>query len=139
MKHAVSLLALLLFLPPQGQAQEATHTVVRYWKCSPQGPGIEWLQSARPIALEMVDEGKFVSYGILAHSWGDEWNVVDYFTVDGLDTFFEHFSEFGQRVGQMRLAANEDDPNAHIVTAFRESCTEHKDVIYAVVPPPSGE
>jgi hypothetical protein len=124
----------LAFLAPAAQAQEeaATHAVVRFFKCSPQGAGIRALQQARPIADEMVAEGKFVAYGVLAHNWGDEWNVVDYFNVNGIDGFFANFSEFVRRASE---AAGEDN---EIGQAFAEACTEHKDVIYGVVPPPSG-
>ena len=143
MKRLLSLLTVLFglaVLAPKAEAQQATHTVVRMWKCSPMGAGIRWLQDARPIADEMVAEGKFVGYGVLAHAWGDEWNVVDYFNVDGLDGYFANFAEFNQRVGQARRAANEgNDGPPQVAVDFREACTDHKDVIYAVVPPPSND
>lgn len=137
-----TLLALVL-LPPSLEAQAPaqgptpTHTVVRFFKCDPQGAAVRALQRARPEVQKMIAEGKFIDYGILTHAWGDEWNVVDYFVVDGLDGFFTNFTELFQRI----QAANrqrapqegqEEEPS------FGQACTEHKDVIYAIVAPPAG-
>ena len=30
----------------------------------------------------LVNEGKIFNYGMLTHSWGDEWNVVYYYVVE---------------------------------------------------------
>jgi len=116
------------------EAQEAapSNVVMRYFKCTDQGRAVALLNEGRPVIDQMVDEGKFLSYGILAHNWGDEWNVVDFFTFDGLDTFF---ANFGEMIGRLNAADDGDDSDG---PSFGEVCTEHKDNIYAVVPPPSG-
>lgn len=129
-------LFILAILPSPTQAQEeatATHTVVRFFKCNPQGTAIRMFQNTRHVAQEMVEEGKFVSYGILSHNWGDEWNVIDYINVDGLSSFFANFSEWTRRTNEAVEAMDipEDAP------AFNEICTEHKDNIYRIVSPPS--
>ena len=115
--------------PIEAQDQAPTHVVMRYFKCSNQAAAISALQQARPIMNEMIAEGKFVDYGILSHSWGDEWNVVDYTVVAGIDDFFANFSELISRVTAVIPAGDEDAPSL-------DSCTEHKDNIYTYVAPP---
>jgi hypothetical protein len=117
----------------EAQTPRPTHSVVRFFKCNPQGTGIRLFQRARPIVQQMIAEGKFVDYGILAHSWGDEWNVVDYFAVDGIAPFFANFSELTRRIGEANRQAAADT-----LPPFGEVCTEHKDIIYAIVHPPTG-
>ena len=116
----------------QAQAQIPTHVVMRYFKCTDQGEAIRALQQARPIMNEMIAEGKFLDYGILSHNWGDEWNVVDYTLVAGLDDFFANFSELISRV---TAAAPQDDSENDEDAPSLASCTEHKDNIYSWVAP----
>jgi hypothetical protein len=117
-----------------GRVQEVipTHSIVRFFKCSPTGTAIEWLQRWRPFVQEMIEEGKFVDYGILRHAWGDEWNVVDYFVVADLGSFFPNFDELIRRVldSDKRTEWEEEE-----LPSFSEVCTQHKDIIYAIVPP----
>ena len=130
------LLLMLVMVTPPLEAQEATptHVVMRYFKCNPQGAAVAMFQEGRAVAQEMVEEGKFISYGILTHNWGDEWNVVDFFAIDGLDDYFANFAELLQRVNAAAQAEEGEDD----APSFSEVCTEHKDNIYSVVPPPSG-
>ncbi len=116
------------------QAQEATptHVVMRYFKCAQQGAAVANLQEGRAIVDQMIAEGKFLQYGILAHNWGDEWNVVDFFVVDGIDSFFGDFGELLQRTNAAAEGQEEDDDGP----SFGENCTEHKDNIYTYVAPP---
>lgn len=126
------LLGLALALSPSGiAAQEGvpTHSVVRFFKCSPQVEAVAAFQRARPIVEEMVEEGKFLDYGILTHAWGDEWNVVDYFIVSGIQDFFTHFGELAARIAER---------HPEFMSEATRLCTEHRDVIYSVVLPPGG-
>ncbi len=118
-------------------AQEAapTHVVMRYFKCNPQGQAVALMQEGRPVIDEMVSEGKFIGYGILTHNWGDEWNVVDFFTVDGLDSFFASFAEMTERLDAASSDGQEEEDDG---PSFGEICTEHKDNIYSVIGPPTG-
>ena len=120
MRHVMPLLGALVLLtllasPAQAQEQATgTHIVVRYFKCNPTGVAIRMFQRTRHVAQEMVDEGKFVDYGILSHNWGDEWNVVDYTVVDGIAEYFANFSEWTRRVGEAvdAMEVPEDEPSA---------------------------
>ena len=134
---ALCAFALALIAAPvaaQDEEATATHIVMRYWKCNPQGQGIRLMQQGRSAVQEMVDEGLFVNYGVMAHNWGDEWNVVDWFAVDGLASFFENFPDVLPRVNAAAEAEGDSD-----LPPFREVCTEHKDNIYSIVQPPSGD
>jgi hypothetical protein len=132
---AIALLALTLSADPAyAQAPAATHMIVRLFKCSPQGEAVARFQEARPVIDQMIAEGKFLEYGILTHSWGDEWNVVDYIKVAGLSTFFTSFAELAQRLGAAATAAGDQGDRP----TLGELCTEHRDNIYAIAPPPAG-
>lgn len=140
---ALGVLLALALLPPSleaqapAQAPTPTHSVVRFFKCNPQGVGVRALQRARPEVQKMIAEGKFIDYGILTHAWGDEWNVVDYFIVAGLDGFFTNFTDLFRRIqaANQQTAPQEGQEEE---PSFGEACTEHKDVIYAIVAPPAG-
>lgn len=127
--------------PAQEMQQEAgptpTHSIVRFFKCERQGLAVQMFQRGRAVAEEMIAEGKFIDYGILTHNWGDEWNVVDYFVVDGLGSFFGNFGEFFSRVNEANEAA--EAAGEEELPPFNEVCQEHKDNIYSVVPPPEDE
>ena len=76
-----------------------------------------------PILDEMVRDGRLLSWGVLDHLWGDEWNVVIYYTAADLAAFNAAFSEVGRRLTQRQ-------PN--FMTGLGQYCTEHKDNIYGV-------
>ena len=126
----VALLALTMPAEPiQAQETLPTHIVMRYFKCADQGEAVRALQLGRPVVQQMVGEGKFLDYGILSHNWGDEWNVVDYFVVAGIGSFFANFTDLAGRIGAAAAASTDED------APTLESCTEHKDNIYAWVAP----
>lgn len=133
--RAVLVAAVLLAFPVQVQAQTPartagpTHSVVRFFKCNPQGAGVRLFQQMRPVVRQMIAEGKFVDYGLMTHAWGDDWNVVDYFVVSDLGAFFANFAELVRRVSAAL------PPATNPPQAFNEVCTAHKDVIYNIVPP----
>lgn len=143
---AVAGLVAMALVAPAGAAQEApaegaeeatpTHVIVRSFKCNPQGTAVQIFQRGRGVVQEMIDEGKFVDYGLLVHNWGDEWNVVDFFVVDGLDSFFGNFSELLRRLNEADEEVGEDEEE---LPSLNEVCTEHKDSIYGIVSPPSQE
>lgn len=87
-----------------------------------------------PALDEAVREGKLLSWGVLGHSWGDEWNFVIYYTATSANAFHDAFAEVVRRVGQRR-------PN--FMGDFAPHCTEHRDNIYSVMrvstatPPPA--
>ncbi len=79
-------------------------------------------EAGRPVAQQMVDDGTLLGWGMMTHSWGDEWNVLFYLaTPDGTD-FMETAGELQNR----QIEAFGDESNAR----FLENCTEHKDSIY---------
>ena len=44
-----------------------------------------------PIAQELVNEGKLWAAGTAYHAWGDEWNVVNWYTAETMSGFLEKF------------------------------------------------
>ncbi len=120
-----------LAVPTLGQAQAL---VVMQNKCEMEHVGdlrafadSAWI----PIAQELVNEGKLINAGSAFHAWGDEWNVVYWYTADDISAFLSAWSELFSR-------AQERYPNG--VALFQDWCFEHKDSMYSVgavtTPPP---
>ncbi len=89
-------------------------------------------------AQDLVNEGKLLSTSTAYHLWGDEWNVVYWYTAEDIPGYLAAFSELLSRVGQRYPEGG----------AERASwCTEHRDNIYLsgkmTIPPsphsPTGE
>jgi hypothetical protein len=127
--------AILMFaLPFSAYAQQpATQQaapgilVVSAQKCSFTGLADmkRWMrESSAPILNELVRQGKLNSWGLLDHMWGDEWNLVIYYSARDLNTFQ---SAFGEYFGQVLRK----DPQA--LQKFETACSEHKDNIYNIV------
>ena len=76
-----------------------------------------------PIAQELVNEGKLTGAGSAYHAWGDEWNVVIWYTAPNITTFLAGFNELYRRMNQRH-------PDA--AARFGSWCTEHKDSFYAM-------
>jgi len=123
----------VLCATPGVAAQEPTPgvTVVRYFECGlgDLGEAVELLNGWwRGFAQDLVEEGLLIDYGILTHSWGDEWNLVDYFVTTDLTAFQTAWRE-------LLLRVQDDDPEGERFARFGELCPRHKDNIYSVVPP----
>jgi hypothetical protein len=72
-------------------------------------------------AQELVNEGRLLSAGTAYHLWGDEWNVVYWYTADDIPGYLAALSELLSRVGQRYSEG----------AVERASwCTEHRDNIY---------
>lgn len=72
----------------------------------------------QPIAQELVNEGKLVSYGSAYHHWGDEWNVVQWYVAPSIPAFLTTFDEIVKRLNQRHPT---------MFPFFLSACTEHKD------------
>ena len=132
----LSALAACTLLPTALEAQEPptpTHVVLRYFHCPNQGMAVRMFQAGEPAVQQMVEEGTFIGYGLMTHNWGDEWNVIDYFLIDGLDGFFANFAEATRRA----TAYSEENAEEEF-PPFEEVCIAHKDNIYNMLPPASG-
>ena len=136
---AVVLVSAVLAGPAVEAQEEAADarpgvSVVRYFKC-PMGQSEEAVrilnEEWRAYAERQIEEGRLLDYGILVHSWGDEWNVMDYFVAEDMEGWRAAWSA-------MLSAMSEADPEGEMYERFSELCTEHKDNIYTVVPPPDA-
>ncbi len=117
-------LAALAFLPAAVKAQGTL--VVQQNKCAlekqeqiRQMSDSMWL----PVAQELVNEGKLLGAGSAYHAWGDEWNVVFWYTASDLNSFHTAFADMVRRVNQRHPT--------FFSTAFTW-CSEHKDNIYSM-------
>jgi hypothetical protein len=115
------------------RAQEPQPGVVtmRFYECglADLGAAVDIMNGDwRAIAVDLVEEGRLIEYGILTHSWGDEWNLVDYWVATDAAAFQRAFSEFVVR-------AQRQDPDGDAFAEFAALCPRHKDNQYSVVPP----
>lgn len=100
-------------------------TVVSYFKCydASLSKAVEMYKDVNaPHINKLVDDGKLMSWGILTHYWGDEWNLISYFIAKDLATFEKAYSEAVE-------ATMEENPDA--MDKWRSMCSEHKDNIYS--------
>lgn len=112
----------LLLLPSTAQAQGVL--IVSQNKCPlDKVPQIRQLTDSlwTPIAQELVNEGKLQAAGSAYHSWGDEWNVVLWYTAADLPTFLSAWRELTTRVGQRQPS---------FMPQFLSWCSEHRDSFY---------
>jgi hypothetical protein len=78
-----------------------------------------------PVAQELVNEGALAGAGSAFHHWGDEWNLVYWYTAEDVPAFLDAFSELFSRV-QERFPGSAEQ--------FQGWCFEHKDSIYRTGP-----
>lgn len=76
-----------------------------------------------PVLDDLVEEDMIVSWGILTHAWGDEWNWNVYYTVESHAAFLDFWQEMVGRI-------NESHPD--FWKQLYPLCTEHKDNIYSI-------
>lgn len=74
-----------------------------------------------PILNDLVQKGTLLNWGILEHSWGDEWNWNIYYAAKDIPTFLQAFDTFISE-GQKK------DPQ--FVSDLWDVCFEHKDAMY---------
>ncbi len=116
-------LTLSLLIPASAAAQVL---VTASYKCrADKVPAVRAFNDTAfvPTAQELVDEGKLLSAGTAYHLWGDEWNVVYWYTAEDIPVYLAAFSELLSRVGERYYEAAVEQANW---------CTEHRDNIYAM-------
>lgn len=74
-----------------------------------------------PVAQELVNDGKLLAAGSAYHAWGDEWNVVYWYTASDVNAFHTAYAELFRRASQR---------NPTLISSFLAWCSEHKDNIY---------
>lgn len=74
-----------------------------------------------PILNELVQKGKLLNWGILEHSWGDEWNWNMYYVANDIPTFLESFNS---------MMSKTMDADPKFIEQYWDRCFEHKDAMY---------
>ncbi|MCZ7557027.1 MAG: hypothetical protein M5R41_11570 [Bacteroidia bacterium] len=57
-----------------------------------------WFEQAVPILNDLVREGKLVSYGLMEHAWGDEWNFNFFFVTKDHKAHLDFFDMYIERL-----------------------------------------
>jgi len=141
----VALLALALAAlvsAPQAVAQDddmaameammdaAPSTLMTAWKCdiAHLGEIVQGMNTyAKPAAQEMIDEGMITNWGLMVHSWGDEWNVVSHMTGEDPAALMTANAELNSRTAANAEAGGEDMDMPPPLVRY---CTNHKDNFY---------
>ena len=71
---------------------------------------------------EVVAEGKWISWGVLEHAWGDEWNWNPYYVAESREAFFEGWSLMIKKM---------QEKHPDYLKETRKYCFEHKDSMYS--------
>lgn len=77
-----------------------------------------------PVLDELVQEKKLAGWGMLGHAWGDEWNLVIYYTAASHRAFVDAWEQAIARTNQRFPGA---------FARLTPLCSEHKDNIYSVM------
>jgi hypothetical protein len=135
----LAFLAVAAIFAPEAPAQEEEEetqpnlVVLRYFACDlgQTGAAVQILNGAwRDVMEDLKDEGMIQGYGILTHAWGDEWNLMDWFSVENMHAFHEAWSEATRRIGEW---AEANDPEGEGLAKFTKVCKSHKDNVYQIV------
>lgn len=119
-------LAVLLSLAISVNVQAQGVLVVSQNKCATdKQQQIRRLQDSlwAPIAQELVNEGKLLAAGSAYHAWGDEWNVVVWYTAANHQSFFDAFDQLFGRMQQRHPTS---------IAQVMSWCSEHRDNIYVM-------
>ena len=74
-----------------------------------------------PVLDEVVAEGKWSSWGVLEHAWGDEWNWNPYYVAESREAFFE---------GWNLMIKKMQEKYPEYLEEVQKFCYEHKDSMY---------
>lgn len=121
----LAMLGLVVSLAAPGAIHAQGTLVVSQNKCAldKQGEVHHMIDSLWiPVAQELVNEGKLTAAGSAYHSWGDEWNVVFWYTADDIPTFLKAWGEMVKRTQQRHPT---------MYAQFAAMCFEHKDSFYS--------
>jgi hypothetical protein len=130
-KAAVFLLLTLVLASPlaaqeEGEAPQPGTVVFSQNKCPAQNvPIVNAAMDSifAPVLDELLEEGKLLGWGILTHSWGDEWNWNIYYSVESHRAFLDFWREYIGRLNERHPGWPEQ---------VWDLCTDHKDNIYSV-------
>jgi hypothetical protein len=143
-RFTTALLAIILMCAaPQAVAQDdeemaameammeaAPSTVMSFWQCDIAHLD-EIVRGAntyqKPAAQELIDEGMITNWGLMVHSWGDEWNVVFHTSADDEAALMSANTEMNLRATALAEAAGED---IDLGPPLLRHCTAHKDNFY---------
>ena len=109
-------------------AADAGTVVLAYAQC-------EWGEMERirliadsvmvPVGQQMVDQGHWLSYGIMFHDIGDEWNVVFVYTARSKESFFEGWQAYSDML---------DHDHPGLYSWMMDRCRAHKENVYEAGP-----
>ena len=77
--------------------------------------------NGKAILNDLVEQGKLYDWGVMTHSWGDEYNWVVFYVAESEAKFLEAWEEFITK-------SRENDPE--FAEKLWEICWEHKDSMY---------
>jgi len=120
-KFTTSLLLAFLFLGFSAQAQVV---VFSQNKCYSDKMDVVMKTSTEDFGQFLnaqVDAGNLTNWGILTHSWGDEWNFNVYYSAENFTKFQTAFNE---------AVKNYVEKYPDGFKEFQAACFEHKDSIY---------
>ncbi len=84
-----------------------------------------------PALDKLVDEGKLLNWGYMTHAWGDEWNILIYYSAKDFATFEKAWGEFYK-------SFTESAPE-EAISELMGMVSAHKDGIYTLEYSYSGD
>ena len=126
MKNLTKLFFVCLFtVSISAYAQQPPMTIISSWDFENVGEAIKFINKYQVPELDkLVEEGKILNWGYMQHYMADEYDIVYWYELKGIDDYWDITSEVGKRISKK---ASKEEREAHWNNAIN-----HKDGIYAI-------
>lgn len=106
-------------------SQQPPMTIISSWDFENVGAARRYIEKYQVPELDrMVDEGKILNWGYMQHYMADEYDIVYWYELNGIDDYWDITAEVASKINK---SASKEEIQAHA-----ENIINHKDGIYAI-------
>lgn len=100
-------------------------TIISSWDFENVGAARKFIETYQVPELDrLVDEGKILNWGYMQHYMADEYDIIYWYELNGIDDYWDITAEVGRNIAQK---ATKEEREAHA-----DNTINHKDGIYAI-------
>lgn len=106
-------------------AQQPPMTIISSWDFENVGAARRYIEKYQVPELDrLVEEGKILNWGYMQHYMADEYDIIYWYELNGIDDYWDITTEVASRI---RKKATKEEMKVH-----SENIINHKDGIYAI-------
>ena len=106
-------------------SQQPPMTIISSWDFENVGAARKFIETYQVPELDrLVDEGKILNWGYMQHYMADEYDIIYWYELNGIDDYWDITAEVGRNIAQK---ATKEEREAHA-----DNTINHKDGIYAI-------